>query len=852
MNKTAFFRTFLKREIFSRRTYAFQVILSVAIGVGAVSGIQSYKTSLTSAIRVEAKNLMGADLGLQGQEKFTESDYEFIQSRLPEGSKTGEVVQFLSMVRNPKNEEVSLSLIRAMDDSFPLFGALKTDPPSAYSNLTEKDVLLEENLAKNLKLSPGDPVQIGNNILEFRGILLQEPGSLGGFTGMAPTSVIRRLALEGSGLEQRGSRIRYTFFVRLPENTDSLVFKENNFSEFLEKDITIYHNTEVNSGSQIFITNTLDFLSLLGLASFFLGAVAIFISTRTRVMDSKSQISILKCLGLDGKYIKILVISETLVLSLLGSILGLGMGFWIQESLPGLLVGIEAEGISQGLTRVSILEGIGLGLVIPLLVSIHSLIQVGKISPLVALKNPEGVASDNSNPGKKLGFTEGLLLLAVFFFFWLIAFLDTGSIGKGLILCSVFLVLPITIWILYLGLRFVLNAISKIWEFPRGLSIVFKKFVRQYGLVSLSIIGLGSAIFVLLLSLVLRESLLNLGGARQVEKRPNVFILDIRNEQMQGFRDIIEKYPIEEYRRAPVLRARLSKINGEKIDKSKMELDAKKRDWRSSARTREYMLSYRDELYDTETVASGEFWKPGTKNEISVEKEFSKYLGAGIGDELEFKLEGFPLDRAIGKITNLRSVNWSDMKPNFVVLFSGGNIEEVPGFFLSSLYLESSEDRFRLQKELVKNYPNITFIDTEKAVRSFENIVEKVSAIINVMSSLLVFASVLLLVSVLYSSSNDRLRELVFFRILGARKKFIRNLIFLEAGFIAFLSFSTGFLLAMIADGILNRYVLELTSIYPWENIGWVALFVYVSISIAYWTTSLNLFHRPVKELMKD
>jgi putative ABC transport system permease protein len=851
MNRKAFFRTFFHRELFSRKTYSLQVILSVAIGVGAVSGIQSYKTSLIDLIQKEAKNLMGSDLAFQTPEKIRPFQNELLDKTLAPKGERAEVVQFLSMLQNPSNEETALSLIRGMEPNFPFYGEIRTEPEGAYRDLDNSGILLEESLAKNLNLKLGDDLRLGDKIFAFRGVVKKEPGSLGGFVGMAPTSLVRRSSLVNSGLEERGSRIRYTVFAKLSPGIDPAKFKEMNFELFSKNDFTIFHNTESNSGSQQFITNTLDFLSLLGLASFFLGAIAIFISTRTRVGDSQKQLSILKCLGLGSKYAQILVLSETLILSLMGSVLGLFLGHWIQSSLPSLLVGVEADGISTGLTTVAYIEGIGLGLLVPILVSIHSLVKVGQVSPLNALKNPDSARSDDSVIGSEFGRFEYLLLTAVYILFLGVAYLDTGNLIKAIVLCSIFFILPLLVWLIYILVRLLLTFLSKGVEFPRVTTLVFRKFIRQYGLVSLSIIGLGSAIFVLLLSFILRESLLNLGGARQLTKRPNVFVLDIRNEQQSGLQEIMNKYDIQEYRLVPVIRGRLSKVNGETVDRTQVEKDSSKRDWRSSARTREYMLSYRNELYDTEKVTSGKFWNSDSKNEISVEKDFAGYLEADIGDELEFSIEGFPFAKAKGTITNLRTVSWSDMKPNFVVLFSGGDLEEIPGFYLSSFFLESSEDRFQLQKALVKKYPNITFIDTEKAVKSFEGIVNKVSSIINIMSFLLIFSSILLLVSVLYSSSKERLRELVFYRVVGARQKLVRSLILQEALFLAFFSFTSSLGLAILGDWVLNRFVLDLQSIYPWVEIGIVGISVTVGVVMAYYLTSRRLFQLPVKKLMK-
>jgi hypothetical protein len=44
------------------------------------------------------------------------------------------------------------------------------------------------------------------------------------------------------------------------------------YSNGIKEDITIYHYTEVGSGTQKFIYSTLDYMILLGLSSFFLGS----------------------------------------------------------------------------------------------------------------------------------------------------------------------------------------------------------------------------------------------------------------------------------------------------------------------------------------------------------------------------------------------------------------------------------------------------------------------------------------------------------------------------------------------------------------------------------------------------
>lgn len=136
---------------------------------------------------------------------------------------------------------------------------------------------------------------------------------------------------------------------------------------------------------------------------------------------------------------------------------------------------------------------------------------------------------------------------------------------------------------------------------------VVGRFDRPGTSLSLSVIGLTSSLFILILSLIISESLLEYSGAKDKERRPNLFVLDIRAEQKEHFEEVVKEFDAEKVIVAPVIGARLSKINGEVIKKDETEISAFKRDWRSTARTREYFLSYRNDPYPTEKIIDGDF-----------------------------------------------------------------------------------------------------------------------------------------------------------------------------------------------------------------------------------------------------
>ncbi|MCW7457223.1 FtsX-like permease family protein [Leptospira bandrabouensis] len=844
--KASLFRFYLKRELFSRFRYSLLIVISITLGVGSVIGIHSYKDNTANAIKREAKSIMGADIALQSPQEITKTAENLVNTSLPKGSETSASIQFLSMISNESGEENSLSFIKAVETNYPFYGEMKTEPEAAYRNLKPNQVLLDKSLVENLKLKIGDRVRLGDSLLVLAGVVVKEPGAVGSFVGSAPGSIILRDTANRTGLVQRGSRIRYTIYAKFPEKVDSLGWKDKEFEALIKEDLTIYHNTEVNSGSQQFIKNTFDYMALLALAGFFLGAISVYTAVRTRLLEKRNEIAILMCLGAKPNAILLLVFAEILILSIFGTTLGLVLGYGIQSILPDIsgLMSVES-GIVLGFSFSSLLWSLVLGVVLPLLISIPLVLETRSVKPLAALKEVESQTSGKLSTSK---WQFGSFLL-IYILFTSLAVLETESIFKGILFTLVLLTLPVLVYGLYIFLGFLITKISKWGWLSKEWSLVTKKVTRKSGALRLSIIGLGSALFILTLSLILQESLLELSGAREIERRPNMFLLDIRETQKEDLLTAIKEFPVEKQFLAPVIGARLSKVNGEPIKKEDTIKNAMDRNWRATARTREYFLSYRDEMYDTEEVTKGSWWDNAGRNEISVERDFAGYLQAGVGDELTFNVQGREVS---GKISNLRSVNWADMKPNFVVLFSRGILEKAPRFYIVSLLIDSGESRYQLQKVIVNRFPNITVIDTEKTIQAFMGILEKVTQMMALMTAFILAASFVLVFTTLYASQSERKREFALLRVIGANSRFMVKHFLREALLVSVISFLLGLVYSVVSNEVLNRSVLELRSVYPYGQLSLVFFGICLVTVSLYGLGLFSFFRMPTKTVLKE
>ncbi len=843
--KLTFKSRLILRELFTRPIYSFQFILAIAIGVGSVVGINSYKQNLYEAIGKESRTIMGGDLMIESPASYSDETKLFVMNHLPKKAKLSYSVNFASMVYT-NSKETSLATVKALDAYFPLYGEIQTTPVGLFKNLKKEEVLLEENLAKNLKLKMGDFVFIGSKKFKLKGFVKKEPGSVGSFTSMAPTAIITLSGLKETGLESRGSRIRYNILVALPPEIDSKQFKEDNFKNFIKEDLTLYHNTEIGSGSQRFINSTFDYMSLLGLSAFFLGSISILISTRTRLKEKTTEIAVLKCLGASSRWNISIFLREIFILSLVGTILGISFGYFFQFYIPDLTGSAFLSEIAPKLTLKSLAWGIFIGILVPLIIGLESILKISNLSPLHAIRLELNEKIRFRFLPDKLQLLEIIIIYVLFFS---LASYETESFLKGFILSGVILLLPFLLFLFYQLFRVLSLKLLNLGLFTNTFRLVLKKINQTGGGLALPIIGIGSALTILLLSLIMKNSLLNLSGTNQIERRPNVFAIDIRSEQLPILKNIQNKFPSKQILIAPIIGARLSGINNKSINKEVTEKDAVKRDWRSTARTREYFLSYRKDLYDTEKTVEGSFWENTGEDQISIEYEFAKTLGVKLGDTLQFNVQGIEIS---GKITNTRSVNWSDMKPNFVVLFSPGTLESAPSYYMTAFLLESADDRYQFQKDLIASAPNVTVIDVEKAIQSFTSILDKVTNIIGLMTSFIIVSAMLLLISSLYSTKRQREEETSLLRIIGATSRFVVRMYLLEGVFVGVYSFLCSLVLSLGANYVLSTYFLNLRYTIPVSEIFIFFAVTVLVIVLVYLVNLFGLFRRPAKEFLKS
>jgi putative ABC transport system permease protein len=204
---------------------------------------------------------------------------------------------------------------------------------------------------------------------------------------------------------------------------------------------------------------------------------------------------------------------------------------------------------------------------------------------------------------------------------------------------------------------------------------------------------------------------------------------------------------------------------------------------------------------------------PGADIPVSLEKGIAETLRVGVGDRLEFDIQGVTLPV---RISSIRAVDWQRVRPNFFVIFPEGVLEEAPQFFAMVTRIESSEVSARLQRAVVQQFPNVSIIDLTLILNTLGTILGRVTDAVRFVAVFTILTALFVLTTAILSRRSQRVKESILLRMLGASRREILKIIAIEYLFLGAIACATGALLGTLASwGLSFWFIGTLSSFSP-------------------------------------
>ena len=772
---------------------------SITVGIAALVAINSFGKNLSDDLARESKSLLGADLVLEGNQIPSEQLSNFIDS-LP-GQKSS-ALSFASMVALPRQAESRLCFIKAIEGEYPLYGNLNTAPLVKADVLQKGDIaLVDKSIFDQYNLKVGDPVKIGELEYQVEAALNAIPGQAGISSAIAPTIYIPKARVAETGLLKTGSRVEYNYYFKFSE--DSIIPDSIASQHKLLFEAANYRSTTVKQRQRQLgraYGNLNMFLNLVGFIALLLGCLGVASAVHIYLKEKRSTVAILRCLGASGRSAFYIFLIQILFMGMLGSLVGVLLGSLAQQLLPYVLGNfLPIQNVSTAFSWGSAGLGFFSGMLISLLFALIPLRQIQTVSPLMSLRN--------SAASSAIKIKSNWIYLLIGLFIIGFAFYQTKSITTALGFTAGLIIALGVIWLLArLLIWSIKRFFPKSWNYVarQGLANLFRPN-NQTMVLSITI-GLGTTIILSLF--FIQELLLQQVQISGSGNQPNTILFDIQPDQIDQLETLtIDKgYPI--IQKVPIITTRIENIDGvTKKENSAIEDREQRRSrW---VYNREYRVTYRDSLVNTETVIKGEWPKQPASGKIgiSIASGVVEDFNVDIGSTILFNVQGALLET---EVVAVREIDWNRLQTNFFVVFPEGALQAAPQFNVLVTRLESETAKTAYRNQIVAAFPNVSIIDLTGILKSVDSILSKLSFVIQFMALFSLLTGLIVLINSVLLSKYQRIREAVLLRTLGASGKQLLWVNAWEYLFLGLLAVGTGLLLSLGAAWGLAQFSFDL------------------------------------------
>jgi putative ABC transport system permease protein len=848
------FIKFFWREVKSDRAFNWLYILCATLGIVGLLLVESFKVGIEEKISKNAKNFIASDLSISSRRDLTPQESSAVLGYLAEKkysfARWTETYSLVMKADGGINPISKLADLNFVSPEFPYYGSVTLEGkgkkgPGSWNSLHEKPtVWISRDLSWELGIKLGDRLKVGEAFFIVDGIILQDQfSSFRGFS-LAPKIFLSYNFLPQTDLVKFGSTATFSYSIKLPSDIPGKLVQKDLRKFITDKSVKIA--TPEESSQQITRSLTLlsDYLSLITLLTYLLSLVGLYYFTQHFLSKKLKTFSIYKAMGIKTSYLFKTNFAHLILLTAIAVILSTAL---VTASIPFLenffskLVG---EDLIFSLSAMSLVRILALSMGGSLLA----------LSPLFwgAMQTPVStIFQDLPAELKRIRF---YYFIPLFLYVAMLAILLANSIKVGSMFLGALGVIIVLGAATFKGFTLFLDGISSRLEFinRHAARTLSRYFTSSFTIFICLLMGMTLTTFIFQLESSLREEFTQTYG----DRRPDLFLFDLQDSDASRFENVSKEGHWHLTMYAPMIRARLLKINDTSLQKKEepqtkdANFQTREDETAERLRTRGVNLSYRDHLSWSETLVDGKFngsqCNPDVKPcEISLEKNYAKGLGANIGDKLTFDVSGIEV---VGVVTSLRTVKWTSFEPNFFILFQPGILDEAPKTYLASIKVKNADEKRQIFSTMAEKFPSVSLLEVSEVVRKITTIFDIMAIAIKFISFLSLFVAFVVLIAVSFNHLDLRKREMGLFYMLGLKAQKIKKIYGREFSFLITLCwllslFFGSILTIVIMKNIFNSdAILRLGFVIPVMTILGLGLFIIVSLRIRKLLNNKSLF----------
>ncbi len=781
MNKITFFLEKTKSSIKYLGMTAVIISLSVMFSSLCVMSLLSLSNTLQDSLNDDPRKSVGGDMSITPMEQ-TEENFNLVKNRLEKIKAEGLIKEYTytSVASNYRGYNLGKyrsTLVGYEDSRFPLEGVKEVLTPNfSMSELenVENGAVLSDMVAKRENLKVGDTFIIHPSDM-YDMHQLELIGIIDSTISSANNIYVNKSVL--------GKDKAYTFYVDATgENLDKVrVQVASVFPAGSKSTISIWDVAQAEKNStrgSIKVFTLIKGLSVLGL---FVGSFGIASAVNTIVIKRRKEIGIMKSIGFTKRDISTMLISEVAIISIIGSVVGVLLGYAFFRYLLGIITVGEMAifNFNEGLDLLAAALSLVVSIISSIIFAYISIGNVARLKAIHALRDQDLVPKERKKGGEIFRFIlVGAIFCGISIFLTKSLTYGLGAVGLASVALLIFSLLFRLIFFLILRIRIrSRNFVEFSWD---SLRQSYKKLI--FAMIAI-FIGMFTVNFII--TLINTASSEYKGRRQEIKMEKNVAITTLVDGNEFGDKDILE---MEEVKDGFVI----YKAKGDSV--------------KDSAGNNELIAVNFDEIKGLLSVIKGD-----TTGALSF--VFQAYDGSyqglyKVGDTLVFEKDGEVLNLSVSGLFSFSDFRRDYIKqlPNGIYVRRETFVKMMKGKYVKEFWLSVEKKDYDAFYEKVSKLPN-TLVESSFKLEDEMNVMLDTMVRFSVsVASLALLAGVILIIIVTVLDVTSRSRDFAIYKTLGFVQGEVTWMVLLEYGVMTVLTSVFASLMAYVVSEVLNKH----------------------------------------------
>ena len=790
------------RELRASRSKFLFVILSVAIGVAALTGVRGFSESFQKVLLDQARSIMSADLSARMFRLITPQENAKLdalaESKGVERTSVTETVSMASLQGDPVPLLVSLKVVDPA--KYPFYGAVTLSPAGDLRTmLTDSSVVVDDNLLVRLRAKVGDSLKIGGQFFRIAAVIEKEPDRLTAGVGLGPRVMMTRAAVDKTGLLQAGSRATERYLFKLGPQSGKVAAVRGDLEKILpDSQITDFRETSpaLSEG----LDHATGLLSLICLVAMVLGAIGVGMAMRAHLQQRIDILAIMKSIGARSSDILRIYLLQTLLLGTVGALLGIVLGLGVEWALPfffGKLLPIQPP---LRLPVRSVSAAFGTGILTTVLFCLPPLLDVRKIRPSIVLrKTVEGGDTESRlSLWKRIRENQAQWISVVVIVLALggiaAALADSMVVGKwfAAALCGLLVVILGLASVMLRTLRAFLNKtrLHLHSALRHGLANLYRPGNQSAAVLA----ALGTGVMLILSVFLMQHAIVSRMNSDATTSAANIFLIDISQDEVQGVKDLVlhQTGSQNKFEAIPIVSARITAVDGVPTDQLKVKNYPKR--LLSSV-----SVTWADAVPEGVKVTQGKWWQKGDTDGLAVVEHVAHRLNLRVGSAVDFASGETTIHTHVAAIYKAEGEHVF-ARSEFIL--PSGPLAGLPNVWYAAVHVQSKQIA-SMERALFAAYPTVTVINIADILDTVQGVVHQITLVIRFLAGFSILSGAIILASSVASTRFRRIREVVVLKTLGATRNRIATVFSVEFVVLGLLAGAVGVIFANLLTRVL-------------------------------------------------